>query len=253
LQYRHRLAEDDVQVYLTNACSRRLSAFLVAAALTLPALAASAGTTYSCQVLYFVEPLSSYQDDIPSSCAGGQTVGEGTSLTLGGPHAMLFTAPSGTVLDLNPSGFLYSNAFTTDGTQQVGVATNILTGPGLAHAMLWSGTSDSAVDLNPAGFTSSWAIGTDTSQQVGSGSGVPTGGNTHALLWSGTAESVVDLSPTNIPGIVNSVADGVGGANQVGYGYATTSGVNNQALLWSGSAASAVDLNPAGNKSFRRN
>jgi hypothetical protein len=174
--------------------------------------------------------------EILQSSVAGQTVGWDQTLTYA-QHAALWSAPDGVATDLNPAGFANSDAFATNGVQQVGGAGN---GPGFTpdqdQAMLWSGTAASAVNLNPGGFTYSIAYGIAGNQQVGKGEGSITGNNDHALLWSGTAASAVDLNPV---GFTNSVAFGAAGNRQVGSG-------DGHALLWSGIAASAIDLNPAG-------
>jgi len=94
-------------------------------------------------------------------------------------------------VDLNPAGFLSSNAIATNGVQQVGVANATASNTGY-HAFLWSGTAASAVNLNPAGFGVSQAYGTNGLLQVGYGLGNAVSGE-QALVWSGTATSFTDL------------------------------------------------------------
>ncbi len=157
--------------------------------------------------------------------------------------ALTFTA-----IDLNPSGFDFSEASGVAGGQQVGVGSGPATG-GQEHALLWSGTAASVKDLHPSGFEDfggSQAFGVAGGQQVGVAGGNifvgPFIASAHALLWSGTAASVVDLTP---PGFDSSDAQGVADGQQVGGG--TNSALFGQhALLWSGTAASVVDLHPPG-------
>jgi hypothetical protein len=178
---------------------------------------------------------------------GDQQVGYGYNI--GGPgYALLWTGTAVSVVNLDPSNKSandYSEAFGTNGTQQVGDAFNENT-EGNYHAILWTGTAASAVDLNPTdlnGITSSAAYGTDGVQQVGEGEGSGTNGFRNALLWTNTADSAVDLSPTDISGVSETFALGVGGDQQVGIGYEPGGGPH-YALLWTGTADSAVDLNP---------
>jgi hypothetical protein len=64
-------------------------------------------------------------------------------------------------IDLNPSGFMASQALGVSGGQQVGA------GGGQQHALLWMGSAASVVDLNPSGFMASQALGVSGGQQVG--------------------------------------------------------------------------------------
>ena len=154
--------------------------------------------------------------------------------TLGGYEAVV----------LEPSGFLWSEAFGVSAGQQVGEGTYGGGATGInTHALLWSGTPESYVDLNPSGFSYSYAAGVSAGQQVGWGGGTAAGNNTHALLWSGTPESYVDLNPS---GFFLSLADGISGGQQVGGGWLTATGSTTHALLWSGTPESYVDLNPSG-------
>jgi uncharacterized membrane protein len=172
-------------------------------------------------------------------------------------HAFVWDRTTGNGIDLNPSGYNSSTALATNGTQQVGIASQAFTGMCgnfSSDAILWTGTAESAIKLTPSGFGSSIALGICGTQQVGYGSnmayalpvlppGLPAYFN-HALLWTGTAESAVDLNPS---GYSDSYATNTNGVQQVGYGL--LNGCDNRndfhALLWSGTAASAVDLHPA--------
>jgi hypothetical protein len=161
-----------------------------------------------------------------------------------GPHALLWSGPSGAVVDLHPTQFIdfsASSAWGTDGAHQVGSIGN----DSFQHAVLWNGTAASAVDLHPtnlSGFDYSTAYGTNSGQQVGDGEGSV---GSHALLWTGTAASAVDLHPTNLSGFATSNAYGTDGTRQAGFGAVGTEGnFHYHALLWNGTADSAVDLNP---------
>ena len=134
---------------------------------------------------------------------------------------------------------MWSSAYGTTGTQQVGEAFSYGTGD---NAMLWNGTATNYVDLQPSGFTNSYAHGISGTQQVGYGEGPATGTGFpyHALLWYGTAESYIDLDPA---GFTYSYAFGTNGTQQVGYGYGPdTTDWNSNALVWNGTASSYVNL-----------
>lgn len=249
----------------------------------LPSLAAASrlnAQNYTATVLY---PLTYPNTYIAGDVGNEQTAaGEfvGTELIAGSseePNAVLWTN-QGVLVNLNPVGTT-SNAYGTNGVQQVGVTfgsasqTAAMMWSGTAasavdlnpagytsstaygismtgetqvgnadgDAMLWHGSASSATDLNPAGFYASTAYGTDDAQQVGAGRvRAETGGPEHALLWSGTAASAVDLNPR---GGSDSEAFGAAGGQQAGFGVI---GGYWHAMLWYGTAASALDLNPAG-------
>jgi hypothetical protein len=170
--------------------------------------------------------------------SGDQIVGEASSLD-GANHAILWTSRG--VVDLQPTGFHFSQGHATDGVQQVGIGS---VGQEEVHALLWSGTAESVVDLHPAGYSYSWAAGVSRGQQVGHGK---VGTVTHALLWTGSAQSVVDLHPG---GFCETSAFAVAAGWQVGGG--TTADGSRHALLWNGTADSVVDLHaflPAGFRS----
>lgn len=146
-----------------------------------------------------------------------------------------------TFINLNPTGFVFSEAVGAFGGQQVGFGFGGATG-GANHALLWSGSGAGVVDLNPTGFSMSDAFAIAGGQQVGSGMQLTTLA-THALLWTGTAASAVDLNPS---GFTFSTALGTSGSQQGGSGGGPPTGFLPHALLWTGTASSAVDLNPPG-------
>ena len=214
----------------------------------------------------------------------GQQVGESNHTGRSTPHhALLWRGSADSVVDLNPSGFVESEAHAVCGGQQVGwvipaqiphaflwrgsAASTVDLHPrgfddseafgtsgfeqvgyggvsiGIVHALLWRGSAASVVDLHPRGFTSTEALSTSAGLQVGYGSGPATGGNNHALLWRGSAGSVVDLHPL---GFDDSEAWGTSGGLEVGYGSGPFTGGHDHALLWRGTGGSVVDLNPRG-------
>ena len=173
--------------------------------------------------------------------AGTQQVGSGQLTEQAQPHALLWFGTAESVIDLNPSAFTGSVAYSTDGATQVGSATNAAN---QTHAALWSGSAATLVDLNPTIAVASVAFAISGGQIVGSV-------DTHAFLWNGSAGSTVDLHPS---GFNSSVAKGMNSiaGKQVGYGFNTSSGPGasiKHALVWSGTASSSVDLEqflPAG-------
>jgi len=149
-------------------------------------------------------------------------------------HAFLWKVTQlSTPVDLNPSGFSYSEAYAVSGKRQAGYAFSSSTNSN--HAIFWKGTAASAVDLTPSTLSSAYATGLGSKSEVGCGT--PSGMSvTHALLWHNTAKSMKDLQPA---GFTDSCARAANGTVQVGYGH--ISGAMH-ALVWNGSAASAVDL-----------
>ena len=166
----------------------------------------------------------------PLAISGSEVVGAGEVNAVGlNPHALLW---NGTVpTDLHPAGLLDSNAFATDGAQQVGFADDGTT----FFAALWTGTARSYQSLNPPGW-SGRATGVWHGAQVGYG------GAGHAVLWHGTPGSMVDLQPSG-PGRDWSQAFGTSHGQIVGV---ANWGQVGHAALWTGSSASSfVDLQPA--------
>jgi hypothetical protein len=215
------------------------------------------------QVIIY-QPPAGFVETQGESIAGAQRVG--AARVNGGvypeyTHAFLWTGNSINPVDLNPPEWLYSRAWATDGTRQVGYVER----PGAGrYAALWNGTAGSFILLLPVGgyttFSEALAIAGD--QQVGFADysyGGGEGGYTyiiHAALWRGTPESYVDLHPTlpgaNDPGDQRSKAFGTDGTTQVGYtefsvplgGGQYTS--ETRAVLWHGTAQSVVILHPTG-------
>lgn len=149
-------------------------------------------------------------------------------------HALLWKLGQlNSPVDLNPSGFAYSEAYAVSGIAQAGYAFSSTTNSD--HAILWHGTPGSALDLTPSSLSSAYATALTSRSEVGCGTPV-TSSVTHALLWHGSAASMKDLQPS---GFTDSCARAVQGKTQVGYGH--VSGVLH-ALLWKGSATTAVDL-----------
>jgi hypothetical protein len=152
-------------------------------------------------------------------------------------HAFLWNVGKlSSPVDLNPSGFSYSEAYSVRGNVQAGYAFSTATNS--YHAVLWHGTAASAVDLTPSTLSSAFATGSTGLGYVSEvGCGIPTGMTvTHALLWHSTAASMIDLHPA---AFTDSCARGARDNVQVGYGHVSAV---LHALLWKGSASSAVDL-----------
>lgn len=158
-------------------------------------------------------------------------------------HAVLWSGSANSVIDLTPSGYIFSYGKYISGIQQAGYGQS--NNDSNIHALLWSGSAESVIDLHPTSgiYYESRAYGCNGDQQVGYGIGSessPFYGNQHALLWSGSAESVVDLNSG-----FTSYARGTNGTQQVGYG-SSYLGSSTHALLWNGTSSSVVDLNPSG-------
>jgi hypothetical protein len=156
-------------------------------------------------------------------------------------HASLWTGSAASRIDLHPTGFDTSIAYSTSGAQQVGSAQ----GPGTfaaGHALLWSGSAASVIDLNPPGYRDSEALSVAGGRQLGYGY-LNASGQYHALLWTGTASSAVDLHPA---GFNLSFGQSTDGVQQVGVAFGAAGGGLGQAILWTGSAGSAINLTPAG-------
>lgn len=156
-------------------------------------------------------------------------------------HALLWLGTAESVVDLHPSGWIYSRAWGTSGSQQVSWGRC----SGGVHALLWSGTAESHVDLNPAGFWQSSAQGLCGGRQVGFGRDFTTGGALHAILWEGTAESMVDLHSFLPAGYVSSLAYDIDSAGNI-VGYARTGTGANHAVLWvpEPSIGAEIDIDP---------
>jgi T5SS/PEP-CTERM-associated repeat protein len=143
------------------------------------------------------------------------------------PRAGIWSGTAASFVPLHPAGATVSEAYGTDGSQQVGYA---IVG-GERTASLWSGSSASWVKLNPFGLTDSIAHSVRDGVQVGQAT---IGGVTRAGLWLGTAASWLDLHAFLPPGFVYSEARAIasqGGVQIVGFGRRTLSGPD-EALLW---------------------
>jgi hypothetical protein len=217
----------------------RFAWFLVLSLNLLGTTPRAAQAAFASIVNYALPNPAGFTNAQPYAIGAGQTIGAVNSPN---EHAIIWTAPFGNIIDLNPSSITYySSGLGTDGANQVGYGGGSGTG-NVSHALLWSGTAASAVDLNPTllgSFTSSYAYAVSGNQQAGYGFGAATDGNNHALLWTGTSASAVDLNPS---GAVDSEALANTNGQQAGY----ASVPNQHAFLWTGTAASGVDLNPSG-------
>ena len=95
-----------------------------------------------------------------------------------GPRAALWNGATGGFQDLTPKGYTTSQAFATNGTEQVGVL-------GQSHAAVWYGNADQFVELSTlaTGMELTYAYAIDSAGDV-FGSGVAgTNGMHHALEW----------------------------------------------------------------------
>lgn len=193
---------------------------------------------------FSTEATASYQVELLNKAPqGGKAWGVFGSATLGSlempaGQAILWTSPSNTYINLDPSG--KSVAYDIYGSSQVGdgeIADQW-------HALLWHGTAESVVDLHPQGYSKSIANAVTETSQAGAGR-TSLNAPYHALLWHGTAESVVDLH--NPAYSATYVWDAVGDG-QVGWGSFGPANfpTSYHALLWHGTADGVVDLHPPG-------
>ena len=155
-------------------------------------------------------------------------------------HAGYWTDGADSWHELHPAEYHTSQAYATDGVQQVGLVAPFYEPCILFYdppqACVWNGTPESCVNLNPNGMWYSEARGVSNGVQVGWVSGPAINYEEHASLWRGSAESWVDLNPA---GAVSSRAVDVLGNTQVGY----WDGENTRhAVMWQGSASNTIDL-----------
>jgi hypothetical protein len=162
---------------------------------------------------------------------GGQQVGHVVA-TGGVTSASLWNGSAASWVNLHPAGAGadISQAFGTDGLQQVGIARIMSTT--VVAASLWSGTAGSWVNLNPAGVTTGRANAVHGGQQVGRAT---VGGVSRASLWSGTAASWVDLHAFLPAEFTGSEAYGI--SHDGGFTYVVGVGFNSatqrgEALMW---------------------
>ncbi|HTV46819.1 MAG TPA: sigma-70 family RNA polymerase sigma factor [Phycisphaerae bacterium] len=164
-------------------------------------------------------------------------------LTLYAEHALLWSGSAVSVVDLNPKGFISSEARGISGLQQVGYGTN-RTGPEMEHALLWThGSAASVVDLNPNGFISSQACATNGRQQVGFGN-TTSNNSQHALLWNSSANNFVDLNQFLPAGFIQAMAISINAQGEI-VGEAVDGSGNWHAIEWvPASEAARVSIQP---------
>jgi hypothetical protein len=154
-----------------------------------------------------------------------------------GIDAVIWTGPTRSLVNLQPTNSIYSSVIAGAGNQQVGFANS---GPlFVTQAAVWNGTASSYRNLNPSWSSASVAHATSGTQQVGFATAP--GFQVHAVLWSGTASSAVDLHPG--AGADSSTAWAIAGGQQGGE--VNYNGIPH-AALWSSTAASYRDLHPRG-------
>jgi hypothetical protein len=176
-----------------------------------------------------------------NDAAGGQQVGIIQFSAAFVTSAVLWNGTAESLVRLDPpTGTGASQAFGTDGVQQVGTWVGGFGGSTNVRAALWSGTAASHVDLHPSAALLSTAAAVSQGQQVGYVRLPATepGGDPPdvASLWTGSAASWVNLNPA---GASSSRATGVFNGFQVGF---ARTALGERASLWRGTAASWVDL-----------
>lgn len=148
---------------------------------------------------------------------------------------------NGVYTNLQYSGYEYSAAADTDGSQIVGsITTDDASGNVYTRAVYKSSLGTFWQVLHPAGTSNSGASALDGNNQYGWIHTPFPGPVQHAAMWSGSAATFVDLQP---PGVSRSSISGAGDGQQVGVAYY---GDSAHPGLWSDSVDSYVDLNPGG-------
>jgi hypothetical protein len=158
--------------------------------------------------------------------------------TVGHTRASLWNGSGGAWINLQPPTALYSQAFASDGVQQVGecfIGSN-------TRAAVWGGSAGTWADLQPPGAFTSSALDVDAGLQVG---WVSFGYNT-AAAWTGSSGSWVSLAPTTPSGTpLTSEAYGVRAGRIVGHVVTTDSVIS--AALWPTPSSGWINLHPPGN------
>ena len=173
----------------------------------------------------------------------------GGAATTAGMHAHVLHGNALTATDLNPLGYNYSFATSSDDFSECGYGGSV----GGIRGLLWSGSAASVVALQPpSGFADSFCTGVDNGREVGfSENLIYSFTNSHALYWN-NSPTPVDLHPAG--GLPYSRAIGVKGGEQVGYmssiaypyfDVVQAYHITSHAYRWAGTAASGVDLHPA--------
>lgn len=208
--------------------------------------------TYEAIIYY---PTDGFNDVTVAGNEGSQRVGQARLTGQPYPkdgHALLWLGSSTTPIDLHPAtgGWLFSEAFDTDGIRQVGYIKKFNGQYIIQNSVIWNSSANDFVTLYE-GFSAAVAIGGD--QQVGWISGGlscsecgPTNFN-YAVLWRGSRESMVILNPPGQNWRDAGVAD-TDGVQQVGSGTDANQPADFQkrALIWYGSRESFVDITPDG-------
>lgn len=121
--------------------------------------------------------LPAFNSSVAYGVSGNEQVGWANNRQ----HALLWRGTGDSAVDLSPAGALASEAWGTNGTQEVGdMDIN-----GVAHAVVWSGTAASAVDLQqflPSGWRGCRAYTIDESGDI---FGIATDASygIHAVEW----------------------------------------------------------------------
>ncbi len=140
---------------------------------------------------------------------GNQIAGYGNIITTGEPHAVMWTGPTDTVIDLhNDALAVRSYAYATDGEYQGGRAAFRDVG---TVAALWHGSADTMINMQPSWGGSSYSV------ILGMAPGVQVGQlGTGPYLWHGTPESATRMTPAGYSGGEMHATDGVHHAGDVG-------------------------------------
>lgn len=152
-----------------------------------------------------------------ANCVGPVNIGGVGGAYLGAnAHAILWTGPSYTIVDLHPTAYPAYSSFMScldDSRNQQGgylYIYNPYSGGYDYTAYLWNGTPNGQ-SLAPVGSTSSVVLGMFGGYQVG---WAMVSGVQHAFVWHGSAASAIDLGPGSATGIDGNL-DVVGTVNKV--------------------------------------
>jgi hypothetical protein len=148
-------------------------------------------------------------------------------------HAVIWTPPNYTSVDLHPPGTIASKSFGSaiDNGHQYGSYHTPFPGP-VVKAAMWTGSAESFADLHPPGAASSWIYCAGDGQQAGR---AEFGADQQVGIWADSPLTFLPLAPGC--GFGCSLNDCAGGLQAgVRLGHAT---------LWASSADLAVDLHDA--------
>lgn len=156
-------------------------------------------------------------------------------------HAVIWSEPSLSPLDLHPADYSSSYLNAIDGDSQYGSVNTPYPAPS-PRAAKWSGTRDSFVSMHPEGASNSSVTGAGDGQQVGV---VNQWNSPVAALWAGSAAS---YTPFVAPGFVANALSGCEGGFQ--FGTVTYADGHSSAYLWRGNPEEGIDVGAVSGTTF---